>query len=341
MHGAIYGFGNSQVRFHHLRVDDFLASGIRTHGLKDAKIHECEFIDAGGRWKRGGIPGVDGGISGGAIFCVWTNDTEIFNNRFTRTQSGIENNHYGVKGRQGRNCRIHHNTIEVNFSIEFPFEGDEDMEIDHNVCHGAISIPKYAGGRVPESGRTFHIHHNYMTAGYSIEFVRNGVEIDHNLFDFDSQKDGGNLISGFGKAAADGPAFFHNNLVKNPGRGVIWINEPYNQFTIRNNHIVATTTPTPRTEGLFGFNRECDFSTFQIVNNIIECRGTARPLLRQKESYGAVIRNNRLTNVTDHQEYKNEQTGEVVGLESPLEFKCGMHEEMMVKGWNASMVKSD
>jgi nitrous oxidase accessory protein len=180
-----------------------------------------------------------------------------------------------------------------------------------------------------------------MTAGYSIEFVRNGVEIDHNLFDFDSQKDGGNLISGFGKAAADGPAFFHNNLVKNPGRGVIWINEPYNQFTIRNNHIVATTTPTPRTEGLFGFNRECDFSTFQIVNNIIECRGTARPLLRQKESYGAVIRNNRLTNVTDHQEYKNEQTGEVVGLESPLEFKCGMHEEMMVKGWNASMVKSD
>jgi nitrous oxidase accessory protein len=40
--------------------------------------------------------------------------------------------------------------------MEFPFENDEDNEIDHNVCHGTISIPKYAGGVVPKSGRTFH-----------------------------------------------------------------------------------------------------------------------------------------------------------------------------------------
>ena len=104
------------------------------------------------------------------------------------------------------------------------------MEIDHNILLSAVSIPKYAGGPVPASGRTFHIHHNYFRDGYSIEFVRNGVEIDHNLFDFDAAKDGGNLISAFGNVPAKGPAKFHNNLVSNPGRGVIWMNEPYAQL---------------------------------------------------------------------------------------------------------------
>ena len=83
------------------------------------------------------------------------------------------------------------------------------------------------------------------------------------------EKDHGNLISGFGKAPAKGPAVFHNNLINNPGRGVIWINEPYNNLTVRNNHIITRTTVTPRKEGLFGFNKECDFSTFRIVNNVI------------------------------------------------------------------------
>ena len=57
-----------------------------------------------------------------------------------------------------------------------------------------------------------------------------------------------------GRAAAAGPAIFHNYLVSNPGRGVIWINEPYNNLVVRNNHIVTRTTVTPRTEGLFGLN---------------------------------------------------------------------------------------
>ena len=182
------------------------------------------------------------------------------------------------------------------------------MEIDHNVCHGTISIPKYAGGPVPKSGRTFHIHHNWFRDSYSIEFVRNGVEIDHNLFDFDVQKDHGNLISGFGKAAAKGPASFHNNLVSNPGRGVIWINEVFNNLEIRNNHIITRTTATPRKDGLFGFNPGCDFKTISIRDNVIECQGQARPLLRCNESYGAVIRNNRLTNVSDTDRYDNPRT---------------------------------
>lgn len=334
LHGAIFGFGNANLHLHHLRIQDTLWSGIRTFKMQ-AKIHDCEFIDAGGRWKRGGLPGVKGGITGGAIFAIWMADSEISHNRFVRTQMDKANEFYGIKVRQGKRCRLHHNTIEVNFSIEFPFENDEDVEIDHNVCKGTISIPKHAGGPVPKSGRTFHIHHNWLHNSYSIEFVRNGVEIDHNLFDFDVKKDHGNLISGFGRAPAKGPASFHNNLINNPGRGVIWINEPYSNLEIRNNHIITRTTVTPRKEGLFGFNRNCDFKTISIRDNIIECMGLARPLLRSDESYKSRISNNKLTNVSDTDRYKNMRADRPVGLTEPLKFKCGVHDEFIVDGWKA------
>jgi hypothetical protein len=67
--------------------------------------------------------------------------------------------------------------------------------------------PGKAGGHYGIKGRggaNIHIHHNYFTTSYAIEFPRNNVEIDHNLFDFDVQQDGGNLISGFGGVAGPG-----------------------------------------------------------------------------------------------------------------------------------------
>ncbi|MFN3151867.1 hypothetical protein [Bremerella sp.] len=340
VHGAIYGFGNVDLHLHDLRIADTLWCGIRTFAMQKAKIHDCEFIDAGGRWKRGGEPGIDGGITGGAIFAIWMKESEIAHNRFTRTQPSKADEFYGIKCRQGKQSRIHHNTIEVNFSIELPFENDEDVEIDHNICHGTISIPKHAGGPVPESGRTFHIHHNYFRDSYSIEFVRNGVEIDHNLFDFDLQKDHGNLISGFGKAPAAGPASFHNNLVSNPGRGVIWINEPYSNFAIHNNHIITRTTTTPRRDGLFGFHSECDFETITIRDNIIECQGEPRPLLRSKESYQITLQNNQLTNVADIDQLDNPQTNDKAGPTQPLKFECGVHGELTVDQWQTSPTKT-
>ncbi|MEM1297217.1 MAG: hypothetical protein AAGH89_17765, partial [Verrucomicrobiota bacterium] len=281
----------------------------------------------------GGIPGTDGGISGGAFFLTWATDSEISHNRISRTMTGRERAHFGIKGRGGRRLHIHHNTINVNFSIEFPFEGADSFDIHHNILHGVVSIPKHAGGKVPESGVTYDIHHNYFTTGYAIEFVRNGVSIHHNLFDFDVEKDGGNLISGFGKAAAAGPAEFHNNLVSNPGRGVIWINEPYENMVVRNNHVIARTTVTPRKEGLFAFNGSSDFSTFKFIDNIIECEGLARPFFRREETHGATIVNNQLTNVSDADRYENPQTGEKAGLEVPLRFECGVHGELTVDGW--------
>jgi len=335
LHGAIFGFGNENLHLHHLAIEDVLWSGIRTFSMQGARIHDCEFVDAGGRWQKG-KPGEKGGITGGGIFAIWMKDSEIAHNRFTRTQMAKADEYYGIKVRQAVRSRIHHNTIEVNFSMEFPFENDQDNEIEHNVCSGTISIPKHAGGPVPESGRTFWIHHNLFKNSYAIEFVRNGVEIDHNLFDFDPAKDHGNLISGFGKAPAKGPASFHNNMVNNPGRGVIWINEPYDRLEIRNNHIVTRTTVTPRTEGLFGFNQESDFKTIAIRDNVIECIGQPRPLLRNEESYGAKIENNSLVNMSDRGRYKNPQTKAPQGLEAPLSFRCGVHGEVQVEGWKVT-----
>ena len=339
LHGAIFGYENKNLHLHHLSIEDVLASGIRTFKMSGAKIHDCQFIDAGGRWERG-MRGEKGGITGGGIFAIWMSDSEIWNNRFTRTQMAKSDEYYGIKVRQAKRCRVHHNTIEVNFSMEFPFENDEDVELDHNICHGTVSIPKQGGGPVPASGRTFHIHHNLFRDTYSIEFVRNGVEIDHNLFDFDPAKDHGNTISGFGKSAAAGPALFHNNLVSNPGRGVIWINEPYSNLEIRNNHIITRTTQTPRTEGLFGLNAQSDLTTLNIRNNIIECIGQARPLMRFKEATAVRVENNRFTNVSDQSLYPNPPTSQSQGLEKPLSFTCGVQDEMTVNGWKVMPTKA-
>jgi nitrous oxidase accessory protein len=335
VHGAVFGSGNADVLLHDLHVEDFLASGIRSYAWERASIHDCTFVDAGRRWQKG-RPGLEGGITGGAIFAIWIRDSEIRNNRFLRTKSAPHDHFYGIKGRQGKRLRIHHNTIEVNFSIEFPFENDEDIEISHNVLLGTVSIPKHGGGPVPASGRTFHLHHNLFRSSYAIEFPRNGVEIDHNLFDFDPGRDGGNLISGFGNAPASGPASFHHNLVRHPGRGIIWIQGPFSRLDVHHNHILALPTVTPRTEGLFAFHRDSDSATLRLTDNVVECRDLARPLLRHAPGPGLVIENNELIHVSDAAQLANPPTGRPRGLEAPLRFTCGVNGEVTVDGWNVT-----
>jgi hypothetical protein len=65
---------------------------------------------------------------------------------------------------------------------------------------------------------------------------------------------------------------------------------------------------------LFGFNAKSDFSTISIRHNIIECIGQPRPLLRAKESYAAIVENNRLTNVSDTDRYSNARSDASQGL---------------------------
>jgi len=226
----------------------------------------------------------------------------------------------------------------VGFSLEYPFENDQFIEIDHNAFTGPISIPKHAGGAVPEGGYTFHVHHNWLQSSYALEWHRNGAAVDHNLFDFDTEEDGGNLISGFSKVTAPGPTDFHHNLVRNPGRGLFWDEGPYNRYAFHHNHVIGKTTRTPRTDGLFGFDKETDFSTISIRHNIIELTGTERPLMRNDASYGAAIENNQLTGISDSDKFENPQANEPRGLQEPLAFRAGVGGEYAVEGWTVRQV---
>ena len=340
LHGGIYGFENSGIDLHNLRFDDFMYAGFRGYRISDAKIHDCTFVDAGQRWDKG-KPGVKGGHTGGGIFVIWISDSEIYNNRFKDTKKEPNLHFYGIKGRKAKNVRVHHNTIETNFAIEFAHENDENVEIDHNILRGTVSIPKNGGGSVAEGKRSFHVHHNYTNQGYAIEFPRNGAEIDHNLFDCPVEKDTSNFISGFGGNHIDatGPAFFHNNLVSNPGRSVIWNDNAFNGMEVRNNHIITRTGPTKRQEGLLSFSKKTDFTTHVFRDNVVECIGQPRALFGRPENYKAKVTNNKLVNVSDTAHYENLMGDGTPGLEEPLKFRCGVNGEMAVDGWEFKEAK--
>ena len=53
LHGAIFAWFHTDLHLHHLRIKETLWSGVRTFGMRKARIHDCEFIDAGGRWEKG------------------------------------------------------------------------------------------------------------------------------------------------------------------------------------------------------------------------------------------------------------------------------------------------
>ncbi len=322
-HGAVHGNDCDGLELSHLRVENFLWSSIRTFGMANARVHDNVFVNAGGKFRH----------CGGALFLTWVVDSEFWNNRITRNAG---ENFFGFKGRQAKGCRFHHNTVEVNFSLELPFENDANNEIDHNAFWGVISIPKHAGGLVLKDGHSFRIHHNWLRPSYALEWARNAAIVEYNLFDFDTAADGGNLISNFGKAPAPGPTHFRNNLIKNPGRGIFWSQGIYNRFYFENNHVITNTTTTPRKDGLFGLPSTTDFKTIVIRNNIIECKGLPRPLVRNDASLKAVIENNTLVNVSDSASYPNPDTGAKRGPAKPLVFTCGVNGEFAVNNWDVT-----
>jgi hypothetical protein len=86
-----------------------------------------------------------------------------------------------------------------------------------------------------------------------------------------------------GLKAAPGPTSFHDNLIRNPGRGIFWSAGIYNGLTFANNHVRANTLS--RTEGFFGFNAGNDFASTIIRDNIIEgIAANPRPLVRNAAS---------------------------------------------------------
>lgn len=327
IHGAIFALRSDGLEISEVKFSDFVWSSVRLFNLSNVKIYNNQFVNAGGQAQT------TKGVTGGAVYATFLSNAEIYNNSIVKS-SDREGNVYGIKGRKFTDTRIHHNTIKTNFAIELPFENDRFVEIDHNFLGGTVSMPKSSGGAVPDNGFTFHIHHNYFTTSYALEWARNGVEVNHNVFVFDTEQDNGNLISSFGSESASGSTKFHNNLILNPGRGIFWGQGAYNNFSFHNNEVIANETITPRLDGLFGFNQTTDFRTIQIKDNIITVNGISRPLMRSQASYGAIIENNILTNVADVDQLRNSSTDAAQGLLEPLYFQVGANGEYTIDGFD-------
>jgi hypothetical protein len=328
-HGAIYGNNCDRLHLRDMRFENFLWCGVRTFRMDGGRIHDCSFLDAGGR------SGGSTGQNGGSVFTTFVKTSEFWNNRIAKS-AAHPGNFFGFKGRQAIDCRIHHNTVGVSFAVEFPFENDRNVEIDHNDFNGGVSIPKFGGGAVvpPADGRSFHIHHNWVRRSYALEWARNSAEIDHNFFDFSLTDDTGNLVSNFGSEAAPGPTFFHNNHIRNPGRGLFWSMGVFNGLTFANNHVRANTLT--RSDGLFGFNPANDFTTTIIRDNIIEgVAANPRPLVRNAASHAAVIQNNTLLHISDTASYANPVSAASKGPLTPLRFEVGAQGETFVESWKS------
>lgn len=340
LHGGVIGHGCRDLELSGLELREFGWCGVRLFSTRAALIRDNTFTDAAGRVSK---------TTGGAIFASYLEDSEITNNRFTKTQA--ERKVFGIKGRQFRNVHIHHNTIAVNFSIELPFENDHGIEIDHNYLGGVVSIPKHGGGITKldgapiEAGQAFHIHHNIFTTSYAIEGPRNGTRIDHNLFVFRVDDDGGNLISIFGsdyKGVIPGPLVFEQNLVRNPGRGVFWSDLPHDGLTFAHNEVVADeTTPSEHPDGLLGLRGSkgkaaTDMTTVRVMHNLFRVLGKARPLLRGGNQPLPRLANNRFENLSDTTGYPNPPAEEAPGLTEPLRFTAGVDGEYEVDGWEVT-----
>jgi hypothetical protein len=320
--GALYAYDSDGLELSGLLVKDFRWSSIRTFAMDNMKVHDNTFIDAGGVFEW----------VGGALYLNWTSNSEFWNNKILKSPN-FDRELFGFKGREGKNLRFHHNDVQVGFSLEFPFEKDQEIEIDHNRFVGPISIPKADGGPVYKDGLSYHIHHNWLQSSYAIEYPRNSIEIDHNFFDFDVKKDGGNLISSFARDTTPGGTSFHDNYIQNPGRGVFWAEGIYNQFYFYNNYIKSAGTT--RQDGFFSFKDGSNLQSLVIKDNIIENTDkNPRPLLRTASSRNAVVENNTLVNISDTSSYANSDTGADRGPSEPLRFDVGVNGEYVIDGWD-------
>jgi hypothetical protein len=148
---------------------------------------------------------------------------------------------------------------------------------------------------------------------------------------------------GFDSNPAVGGTKMHDNLISNPGRGIYWNEGVYNDFDFYNNHIIARTTVTPHTEGLFDFRSDrndgvVDWRSIKVRDNIFELQGTARALMRNRDSYDAVIEHNQLVNVSDIGSFANLSTGNLRGPSAPLQFRLGADEEWEIDQWAIAKV---
>jgi hypothetical protein len=329
LHGAVYGRKSERMTLAGLEVKDFLWSSVRTFSATKTQVHDNSFIDAGGKYE---------GTTGGALYDHYPKGCNVWNNR-VRSSKANRRPFFGFKGRGGSDCRFHHNDIRRDFAIEYPFDDNIGFEIDRNYIEGTVSIPKYAGGKVLDDNTlSFHIHHNVIRKSYAIEFARNNVRIDRNLFDIKPKDDGGNLISDHGNRLSPGPLWMHDNLIRNVGRGIFWSKGAYNRIQFVNNHVRATKNT--RKGAFFQLPSNTDFETIQIANNIFECTpDSPRPLLSTNIQPFQNIQNNRFVNMLDADRYAKPRSEIASGPKKPLQFTVGVNNEIQVDRWSVTGVK--
>ncbi|WP_404790782.1 hypothetical protein [Altericista sp. CCNU0014] len=329
LHGAVYGNQSERMTLAGLEIKDFLWSGARTFSMTKTQVHDNHFIDAGGKYKN---------TTGGALYDHYPKECNVWNNR-VRSSKNSQRPFYGFKGRGGRNCRFHHNDIRRDFAIEYPFDNNIGFEIDRNYIEGTISIPKAGGGPVlADNALSFHIHRNVITKSYAIEFARNNVRIDRNLFDLDPKDDRGNLISDHGKRLSSGPLWMHDNLIRNVGRGIFWSKGAYNRIQFVNNHVRASKNT--RNSPFFQLPSNTDFQTIQIERNIFECApNSPRPLLSVDSKLLKNLQNNTFVNVLGMNRYARTRSNAPSGPKQPLQFTAGVNNEIQVNGWSVKGLK--
>lgn len=340
LQGAVFGYDANYLTIYNMYLHDYSFCGIRVIRSTNLVAHDNEFINMA-------IKGMDP-EAGGIVFAYLSN-SEIYNNQFYFATHGVfygagvnAGNYFGIKGRQLRQSRIHHNTIMIHFAIELPFENDEDVEIDHNYMMGWISVPRDGdGGATPPSGVGFHIHHNYFSKASILEYPRNCVELDHNLIDND-RNEPGVLFTSYPSRVMPGPSKIHDNLIKNLGMAIaeVW---RYNNFQFYNNHLISTPNAGNTWKGAlwdvcfkFSPSNEMDHHTCVFRDNIFDCSAFPRKLFWGGMGSDFVIQNNTMINVTDQTNYSNPDTGAKRGLLAPLHFTCGVGGEYTVNQWEIS-----
>lgn len=121
-------------------------------------------------------------------------------------------------------CPVSHNTVEpCYFAVESPHENERGFEIDHNLLHGAVSVPKGGQGADPtKEGFDYavEIHHNIMTDSYAVEGPRNHLRVHHNYIRIG--KPNGRVYAQFG-GENNGPVRFDHNIIENVDRSLLWI----------------------------------------------------------------------------------------------------------------------
>lgn len=238
--GAVYMRDLKGLELARLHVHDFRWAGLHVTHSSDVRIHHC-LIERASMERHG--------WTNGLIRTTWIKDSRIHHNVIR--SGGPEG--YGYKGGGHENVRIHNNLIDAPyFAIESAHENEYGLEIDHNILHGCISVPKGGPSDDPNSrgfGFTVWIHHNLLSDRYTVEGPRNHLRLSHNWIRI--ERPNGRVYTHHG-GTNHGPVWIHHNVVENLDRAFVWMNEGLAEGIEVHNNTVICADADDRAGSVFG-----------------------------------------------------------------------------------------